>query len=281
MRLLCFGLGYCAEQLIATLGPKLEHTIGTTRSAHKQADFKQRGIQACALEAVDTRAIHQATHILISIPPGLEGDRVFAPCAEAIASHPSLTWLGYLSTTGVYGDHQGGWVDETTPPQPLTARSRRRLDAEHQWLSLYRQQGVPTHIFRLSGIYGPGRSALDRLTANPSPTTNKPGHYFSRIHVADIAGILAASMQAPTPGETYNVADDYPCNTPEVIAYAADLLGIQPPKLVAFEHAELSEMGREFYASNKRVRNDKVKRSLAYNLLYPSYKEGLRAIDEL
>ncbi len=185
-----------------------------------------------------------------------------------------------MSTTGVYGDHQGRWVDETTPTVPTSDRARFREKAEQAWLRLHEDTGVPVHIFRLAGIYGPGRSQIDNVRAGVAHRVRKSGHVFSRIHLADVAGILQASMMQPRPGAIYNVCDDEAAPPDEVVAFAARKLGVAPPPLVLFEQAELSFMARSFYADNKRVRNNLVKSEFEYTLKYPTYREGLKALAE-
>jgi nucleoside-diphosphate-sugar epimerase len=215
---------------------------------------------------------------LISVPPDAEGDPVLAEHAHDIAALRGLRWLGYLSTTGVYGDRGGGRVDEDSALAPSSERGRRRVAAEAGWLDLHRRQGVPVHIFRLAGIYGPGRSALDTVREGRAQRIDKPGQVFSRIHVADLAAVLRASMARPDPGAIYNVCDDDPAPPEAVIAHACALLGVEPPPLVPFDTADLSPTGRSFYDDNKRVSNRRLKEVLGVTLAYPSYKDGLQAL---
>ena len=215
------------------------------------------------------------THILISIPPDEDGDIVLKTYTQNIIDAPLLKWVGYLSTTGVYGDHNGEWVDEDTPPTPKSQRSKNRLLAENQWLDLFKQHGVSVNIFRLAGIYGPGRSSFDRMDKQ---RIDKPGHYFSRIHVEDIAQVLQKSMFNKDRGELYCLADDEPCESRKVIEYACDLKGLPYPPLVKFEDAQLSEMAQDFYRENKRVSNHKIKNKLGIKLKHTSYKDGLKSI---
>jgi nucleoside-diphosphate-sugar epimerase len=203
---------------------------------------------------------------------------VIAHHGADIARLAGLGWVGYLSTTGVYGDRAGGWVDESGELRPTGDRGRRRVAAETAWLDLWRRRGVPVHVFRLAGIYGPRRSAFDSLRQARAQRIDKPGQVFSRIHVDDIAAVLSVSMAKPNPGAIYNVCDDDPAAPAEVIAYAAGLLGIELPPLVPFAQAELSDMAQSFYADNKRVRNDRIKRELGVELAYPDYRQGLAAI---
>ena len=189
-----------------------------------------------------------------------------------------MKWVGYLSTSGVYGNRGGDWVDEESPLEPTTARGQRRLEAERSWLRLHSDFGLPVHLFRLAGIYGPGRNTLLNLRDGSAKRIIKPGQIFSRIHVDDIAGVLAASMAKPNPGRVYNVCDDEPCPPQEVVEYAANLLGMSVPPEIPFEQAELSPMAKSFYADSKRVSNKRIKNELGYRLFYPNYREGLGAL---
>jgi nucleoside-diphosphate-sugar epimerase len=276
--LLSLGHGYSAQALARRLGPGWR-VVGTTRSAEKAAGLAADGVEPRVWPGVDLAAdIAEATHILASAGPGEEGDP-FLPLLGAALRNARPRWVGYLSTTGVYGDHAGGWVDEETPLTPGTERGRRRVLAEDQWRDLAAQAGWPCHVFRLAGIYGPGRSPLDRVRRGEARRIVKPGQVFSRIHVDDIAQVLAASMAAPVPGGcTYNVCDDDPAPPQDVIAHAAALLGLPVPPEVPFDAAELSPMAASFYAESKRVRNDRIKDELGVRLLYPTYREGLAAL---
>ena len=277
-----FGFGYSAEALARRI-PAGWHLAGTCRDEAKRAALQARGIDSWIFNgkkplADPAAALRGTTHILSSAPPEGMGDPVLAHHARDIARLPGLRWVGYLSTTGVYGDHAGGWVDESDALEPTGERGRRRVAAEGAWLDLWRRHGVPVHVFRLAGIYGPGRSAFDSLRQGRAQRIDKPGQVFSRIHVDDIAAALAASMAKPNPGAIYNICDDDPAAPAEVIAYAAGLLGIEPPPLVPYAEAKLSDMGRSFYADNKRVRNERMKRELGVSLAYPDYRQGLAAI---
>jgi nucleoside-diphosphate-sugar epimerase len=212
------------------------------------------------------------------VAPDAEGDPVLIRHRAAFGRVRRLGWIGYLSTTGVYGDRGGDWVEEESPLAPVNLRSRWRVAAEEAWLELWRETDLAVHVFRLAGIYGPGRSALDRLREGRAQRIVKEGQVFSRVHVEDIAQVLAASMAAPDPGAIYNVADDEPAPPQDVIAEAARLLGLAPPPEVPFEAADLSPMARSFYAESKRVANRRIKAELGVRLIHPNYRAGLLAI---
>jgi nucleoside-diphosphate-sugar epimerase len=272
--LLTLGHGYSATALAASLGP-VWRTIGSVRSPERAAALRAHGVEPVDWDDDDamTAAIDAASHVLVSIPPGPEGDPALARFGEKLRRR-GPRWLGYLSTTGVYGDRQGGWVDEESPLAPAGPRGRWRVEAERGWAAT----GLPVEVFRLAGIYGPGRSALDRLREGRAQRVVKPGQVFSRIHVEDVAGALAASMAAPRPGATWNLADDEPAPPQDVILFAATLLGIAPPPEVAFEDADLGPMARSFYGESKRVCNRRLREVLGVDLRYPDYRAGLRAI---
>ena len=287
MRLFCFGLGFSARLLAQTLMAERADegwsVAGTCRSADKRDRLRAQGITAHLFDRgrpLDdaAEALAGTTHLVLSAPPDGEGDPVLDHHGAEIAGLPSLRWVGYLSTVGVYGDHQGGWVDETAPLNPSTERGRRRVAAEQGWLELWSRHDVPVHLFRLAGIYGPGRSAIDDLRAGRAKRIDKPGQVFNRIHVADIVAIVRASMARPNPGAAYNCADDLPVPGHEVVDYAAGLLGLPPPPMTPFVGADLSVMARSFYAENKRITNRRIKEELGVTLAYPTYAEGLTAI---
>jgi nucleoside-diphosphate-sugar epimerase len=282
-RLFVFGLGYTALALAERLFAEGWTIAGTCRAPARAAALCERGIAAQLFDrgrplADAAAALAGASHVLSSVPPDEAGDAVLDHHAGDLARCRGLDWVGYLSTTGVYGDRGGGWVDEDDARRPTGARGRRRVAAEDGWLALHRDHGLPVHLFRLAGIYGPGRSALDALRAGTARRIDKPGQVFSRIHVDDIVTVLCASMARPEPGAVYNVADDQPAPPQDVIAYAAELLGLAPPPLMPFADAELTPMARSFYADSKRVRNDRIKQGLGVTLAYPDYRAGLRAL---
>jgi nucleoside-diphosphate-sugar epimerase len=218
------------------------------------------------------------TYLLHSIPPGPDGDPVLACYRDEIAKLGSLEWIGYLSTVGVYGDQQGRWVDEETTPKPNSARTEARVKAEQAWLDFGKDIGVPVQVFRLAGIYGPGRSVFDKLAAGTARRINKNGQVFSRIHVGDIASVLEASIARPRAGAVYNVADDEPAAPGDVVAYAAEMIGVVPPPEIAFEDADLTPMARSFYEGSRRIGNALIKSELGVALRYPTYREGLASL---
>ncbi|MBI1215587.1 MAG: SDR family NAD(P)-dependent oxidoreductase [Alphaproteobacteria bacterium] len=281
-KLFCFGFGYTAAWLALRLRDFGWKIAGTTTDPEKRDFMEAQGMEAMLYDQNRTimdpyAAFEDVTHVLMSIPPGSEGDPVVDVHGEDLARAPKLEWAGYLSTTAVYGNHDGGWVDENTPPEPDSRRGSLRLRAEQQWLSCYVGDGLPLHIFRLSGIYGPGRSAVDSVRAGTARRIDKPGHAFNRIHVEDIVETLIASMNRPNPGAVYNVADDMPSSSQEVVTFACNLIGIDPPPLVKFDQAEMAPIVRSFYKDNKRVKNDRIKDELGVQLLYPDYHSGLQA----
>ena len=282
-KLFCFGYGYTCDYLGHALSqmPTDWSVHGTTRDPERQQALRGRGVEAHIFDESEvlTHARHilsDVTHLLISTPPGDDGDPAFLRYAHEISALKNLQWVGYLSTTGVYGDRDGCWVDETSEILPASRRGSRRAKAEEQWLSLYQAHGLPVHIFRLAGIYGPGRSALDSVRAGIARRIHKKGHAFGRVHVEDIVNVILKSIQSPHPGEVYNVCDDVAAPSHEVIEYACELLGRTPPPMVEFEDANLAPMTRSFYMENRRVRNEKIKRELGVELKYPDFKAGLR-----
>ncbi|MDX2101624.1 MAG: SDR family oxidoreductase [Alphaproteobacteria bacterium] len=272
--LFCFGFGYSARALAAQLAPAGWQIHGTARSAARLAEIAATGATAHSFDRgqplTDLSALMAATHILSSVPPDEAGDPVLDAHAADLAQS-SAAWVGYLSTTGVYGDRQGGWVEEDDALRPVGPRQARRVTAEAGWRAL----GLPLHIFRLAGIYGPGRSAIDTVRSGRAQRVVKPGQVFARIHVDDIATVLAASIARPNPGAIYNVADNEPAPPQDVILYACQLLGVTPPPEIPFDAADLSPMARSFYAESKRVSNRRIREELGVTLRYPTYREGL------
>jgi len=281
--LLCFGLGYSAGTLARLLRQDGWRVLGTTRSKEACDRLAREGIEAYLfdrdrpLATIDV-LLSAATHVLSSVPPDAAGDPVLDCHGRELAKARKLRWIGYLSTTGVYGDRAGGWVDESSALLPTGQRGCQRVAAETRWLDLHRRYQCPVQIFRLAGIYGPGRNALETVRSGRAQRIDKPGQVFSRIHVTDIAAVLQASMAKPNPGAVYNLCDDDPAPPAEVVAYACDLLGVPSPALIPFATAELSEMARSFYADSKRVSNRRIKTELGVTLRYPSYRDGLAAL---
>ena len=276
--LLCLGFGFSAGCLAQRLDPALWTVTGTSRSSEGVAAIQTAGFSGVLYDALSTIP-ENVTHIVSSVPPDAMGDPVLRNFENQLSiSRTKLQWVAYLSTTGVYGDHGGRWVDEETALTPNTERGSRRLAAEQAWLQLHDKSALPLHIFRLAGIYGPGRNALVSLRQGKAQRVIREGQIFSRIHVEDIAGVLKASIARPQPGRCYNVADDEPAPPQDVIAYAAELLGLPMPPDIAFADAKLSPMAQSFYADSKRVSNRRVKQELGYLFKYPNYRHGLRSL---
>lgn len=283
MHLFSFGLGYSASVLSARLaaaGWKITGTSTTVAGAERIAARGYRGLvfDGTTRSAEAAAALAEATHVLLSIPPTADGDPAFVRHVDDIAASQPLRWIGYLSTVAVYGDQRGGWVDEASPPNPMSERGKRRLDAENAWLTLGARTDKTTMVFRLPGIYGPGRSQLDDVVDGTARRLIKANQVFNRIHVDDIAGAVAAAIERPRAGAIFNVVDDEPAPPQDVVSFAAHLLGRAPPPDLPFETAQLSPMARSFYGENKRVRNTRLKSELGYALTYPTYRQGLAAI---
>lgn len=271
--LLSLGHGYTASALAARLIPMGWAVIGTCRDAARVAGLRTLGVEPLMWPGDLTDALARATHVLASAAPDAAGDPFLQAAGPALAA-ARPDWVGYLSTTAVYGDHQGGWVSEDTPGTPQSARARQRVLAEEQWLAT----GLPAHVFRLAGIYGPGRGPFEKVRDGSARRIIKPGQVFSRIHVADIATTLIASMAKPNPGRIYNLCDDEPAPAEDVLSHAAHLLGLPDPPAVAFDQAQMSPMARSFYSESKRVRNDRIKTELGVRLQFPDYRAGLADI---
>lgn len=276
-KLLCLGYGYSARALAQWVCRLGWEVAGTLRDPTDRQKVARTGVTALpwSRDAI-VPWLNEATHVLSSIAPTGDGDPALALLGEDLAQAASrLDWVGYLSTTGVYGDAKGGWVDEETPTAPGTIRGRRRVEAERAWGAI---AGLPLHVFRLAGIYGPGRGPFEKIRNGTARRIIKPGQVFSRIHVEDIARALHASMTNPQPGAIYNLCDDDPAPPQDVLAHAADLLGLPHPPAVDFEEAELGPMARSFYSESKRVSNRRIKEALGLELAYPDYKSGLASI---
>ncbi len=271
--LIIFGQGYTGTALAAQA---LQAGLPVTIVSRRPDASVPPGATLASFDAASS-ALAGATHLVATAAPDDRGDPVLARYGAAIAAAP-LRWIGYLSTTGVYGNHDGGWVDETTPPAPTSERSQRRVAAGQAWS----HAGRTVDLFRLAGIYGPGRSAIDDLRRGQARRVSKPGHVFGRIHRDDIAGaLLAAILQTPPPGvRVLNLADDEPASTGDVVAEAARLLGLPPPDLIPFDQAapDMSPMARSFWADHRRVASARTQHALGRRWLYPTYREGLRAI---
>lgn len=288
-RLFCFGLGYTADTLArALLRIGGWAVTGTARSAAGADALARSGYEGLIFDGSAefsrndiNKSIAAATHVLVSIAPDADLDPVMRQFREELARAAPLTWIGYLSTVGVYGNTQGGWVDEDSDVSGVFDRTRWRIAAEAEWLEFGRQTGKQVRVFRLAGIYGPGRSAFDSLRSGRAQRIVKPGQVFNRIHVDDIARALAAAMAGRGAHAIYNVSDDEPAPPQDVIAYAAELAGIEPPPEIDYADAQLSPMARSFYEANRRVSNARLKGDLGVRLAYPTYRDGLRAIAEL
>ena len=288
--LFCFGLGFTTTTLGRELLAQGWTVSGTTRNQQKADALKAEGFDVVLLDKegltpcsrsfqqIEDR-LEQASHILVSAPPNETGDPVIALFSGVLASLVGkVKWFGYLSTIGVYGEHHGAWIDETAEQYPVTRRSQWRQLAELQWQGLAADTGLPLHIFRLPGIYGQGRNQMVTLQKGKSRRLVKEGQVFNRIHVEDIAQVLRASMAHISPGEIYNISDDLPAPPQDVVAYAAELLGMKSPPVVRYEDADLTPMARSFYGECKRIQNEKIKQELGVRLKYPTYKEGLAAL---
>jgi nucleoside-diphosphate-sugar epimerase len=287
--LLCFGLGYCARAYVAQFGARFDRVVGTVRSGEKADKINSdHAVEALVFDGAANpqvaNAIADCDMILMSAPPSEAGDPMFGGFSDALAAAPKLTSVVYLSTVGVYGDHDGAWVDETTTPRPTTARTRARLTAEAAWFGLGEQnRGIrPTisiAVLRLAGIYGPERNALVQVAKGSAKRIIKPGQIFNRIHVADIAQAIDSAFARQANG-IFNVSDDEPTPPQDVISFAADLLHLPAPPEIPFADAikDLSPMAVSFYAECRRVRNERIKRELGVVLRFPTYREGLRAL---
>lgn len=283
MNLFIFGLGFSGRTIAERRMARGDYVTGTVRTQEKTQALAAAGLSARMFgphgrdSAIDAD-LAASDALLVSVPPGTGGDPVLAAYARQIAAAPKLRWIGYLSTIGVYGNHDGAWVDEQTPATPTNARSRERADAEQAWLAFGTANNIAVHIFRLAGIYGPGQSQLVQLARGTARRIVKPGQVFNRIHVEDIARVVDASLERPRLGAIYNVTDNEPAPPQDVVTFAASLCGVKPPPEITLDDAGLTEMGRSFYAESKRVRNDLIRNELGVTLAYPTYREGLTAL---
>lgn len=284
--LICFGFGYCAEHFVAEFGGKFERLVGTVRGAERAAimnAYAGKGLRLLPFDGMRRtleleRAVAAADCVLISIPPGVDGDPVLAVFGDALA-RGNLRSVVYLSTIGVYGDHRGGWVDEQMPVAPSSDRSRWRVAAEQAWQQFGVRNGVPVAVLRLAGIYGPGQNALVQLARGKARRIVKPGQIFNRIHVGDIAQAIEVAL-ARRAGGVFNIADDEPSPPADPIVLAARLMNCEPPPEIPFAQAapSMSDTALSFWRDCRRVRNDKLKRELGVTLRFPTYREGLRAL---
>jgi nucleoside-diphosphate-sugar epimerase len=279
MRLVIIGYGYSSAAIHHALAGELESLTVTCRTLDKAKRLKAQGIEAVVFDGTGPSsalagALASATHIVQSAAPSAAGDPLLVQ--HDLGQVSNLRWAGYLSTVGVYGNHDGAVVDESAELRPVNKRAQYRASAEETWLGLANQLGFACGVFRLGGIYGPGRSALDKLRAGTARRIIKPGQVFSRIHVDDIGRVVAASAKVSL-GGAFNVTDDEPAPPQDVIAHAADLLGVDVPPGIAFEQADLSPTGRSFYSDNKRVSNTKIRKHFG-SMLYPTYREGLASL---
>ncbi len=282
MRLVIVGFGYSARAVARALGP-LERLTVTTRAAEKRAMLQAEGFNALCfdgkrLEPALRCALEGASHLLMSAPPDETGDPLLGAAGALLEQAPALRAIAYLSTVGVYGDHGGAWVDEDSPLRSVSPRSRQRVAAEQAWRDLAARRRLALGVFRLSGIYGPGRSAIEALRAGTARRIVKPGQVFNRIHVADIGAAVATGLRAPERLDLFNLSDDEPAPPQDVVAHAAALMGLPPPPELPFATAALSPMGRSFYSENRRVANARLKSVLGHVLRYPTYREGLAAL---
>lgn len=272
--ILFFGYGYTASNLAKSLNPNKWRICGTSRSKTKDKycdiiDYKKFAIE---------KALKTSTHILISIPPNDQGDIVFQDFKNLIKEHTHIKWIGYLSSTAVYGNHNGAWVNENTITNPSTKRGINRRLAESQWLQFGKENNVSVNIFRLSGIYGPNRNAILQVKNGNALSVYKEGQVFSRIHISDIAQIIESAMEKTLKNEIFNLADDYPCSSIEVNSYATNLLGLPELEITNYKEVNLSEMAKEFYSDNKRISNQKIKDILNIKLKFPTYRDGLNQL---
>ncbi|KAB0571587.1 SDR family oxidoreductase [Brucella pituitosa] len=282
MRIFLFGAGYSARAFSRLMTGEAERIDGTTRNEQNFPTLEKAGIapiifdgETASPELIDRLA--KSTHVVISISPRENGDPSLAIVEEALRRPDNtIRWIGYLSTVGVYGNHDGNWIDETTPCEPASRRSLERVEAENAWNALSERHGTPVALLRLSGIYGPGRNAFINLERGTARRIIKEGQVFNRIHVEDIAGTLRFLAGTNT-GGAFNITDNEPAPPQDVVVYAAELMGVAPPPEVPFEDADMTPMARSFYGENKRVSNQRIK-DLGYDFIHPDYKAAFSAM---
>ena len=285
MNVFFFGMGYSSRATALALHEMRDPTIpiaGTTRSAEGAEAFADSNSRIHVFDGEVPGAtlgpeLRQATHVILSIPPDERGDPALLHHRADFDAAENLEWIGYFSTVGVYGDFGGEWVDEDAPTRPVNIRSRQRVEAEEAWRDYAEARGVPLFIERLAGIYGPGRSAFDKLREGTARRIVKPNQVFNRIHVADIGRVTALAALHKLDG-TFNLADTEPAPPQDLVTYAADMMGVPPPAEIPYETAQMTPMARSFYSDNKRVSSKRVLAALGTELLYPTYREGLDAI---
>ena len=279
--LFCFGLGYSGRALGRSLVREGWKVSGTTRDPKKMDILEKEGLEAYCFpgeECLIEDQISLATHLISTIPPQSLGDIVYKNFYQIIEQKQNLRWIGYLSSTGVYGNRDGSWVDEESDLMTSNPRNRLRIEAENQWLQLGRKNGVGVHVFRAAGIYGEGRNVLETVRAGRARRVEKKGHISNRIHVEDLVTVLKSSMGKAESNSIYNVCDDEPVSAKEVVEFACQLLKTEPPPVIPFQQAELSDIARTFYLDNKKIRNEKMKKELNIQLKYPDYRTGLITI---
>lgn len=257
-------------------------TLGTVRTADKANALTREGIGAVLFDGTAPgpqvgAALEETSHVVVSIAPDEAGDVALRHHRADLDAAEKLEWLCYYSTVGVYGDFGGAWIDETAQLSPRNKRSEQRVRAEAQWRDYAQERGLPLLILRLAGIYGPGRSAFEKLRDGTARRIVKEGQVFNRIHVGDIARVTALAAERRLAG-VFNLADDEPAPPQDVFAYAAARMGVAPPPEMPFETADMTPMQKSFYADNKRVSNKAIKAALGIELLYPHYRAGLDAI---
>lgn len=287
MKAMFFGLGYSSRASARALQRACPHDLeisGTTRNADKSASLILENIKSFVFDPGEGRvqttlpaAVDATTHLIHSIAPGEDGDVVLEHFRDRLMASDALKWMCYYSTVGVYGNFDGAWIDETAPCQPVNQRSQWRVKAEDDWRAFAAEKGIPLVILRLAGIYGPGRSSFDKLRDGKARRIIKPGQVFNRIHVSDIARVTALAAIEQLNG-TYNLADDFPAPPQDLVTYAASVADLPPPPEVPFDEADMTPMARSFYNDNKRVSNAAIKKALGIELLFPTYREGLKAI---